>query len=99
MFGLIFQGIFSSVIRDITGNKSKSHVPDHVETEDTRQSFKELETIFSTAKVPGDAERTNNMAVDEEEDELDIGTQFVHYLNLACSSHGDYYYFSRKPIM
>ena len=66
------KGIFSSVIKDITGSKSKT-VPDHMETEDARESFKELETIFSTTNVPSHAQHTDNMAVDEEEVELDIG--------------------------
>lgn len=67
------QGIFSSVIKDITGSKSKP-VPDHMETEDARKSFKELETIFSIANLPVNTEDTDNKARDEEEEvELDIG--------------------------
>ncbi|XP_062102768.1 uncharacterized protein LOC133812938 isoform X2 [Humulus lupulus] len=65
------KGIFSSVIKDITGSKSKP-APDTMETEDTRQSFKELETVFSTNNIPGDAEHRDNIAVDEDEVELDI---------------------------
>ncbi|GMN28702.1 hypothetical protein TIFTF001_002146 [Ficus carica] len=66
------KGIFSSVIKDITGSKSKP-VPDHMETEDARKSFKELETIFSIANFPVNTEDTENKARDEEgEVELDI---------------------------
>ena len=50
-----------------------------VETEDTRQSYKELETVFSTNNIPGDAEHRNNIAADEDEAELDIG--ICSYLN------------------
>ncbi|PON82737.1 Guanine nucleotide-binding protein, beta subunit [Trema orientale] len=65
------KGIFSSVIKDITGSKSKP-VPDHMETEDARQSLKDLETVFSAANIPSDAEHTDKMAADEEDVELDI---------------------------
>ncbi|KAF4364715.1 hypothetical protein G4B88_028638 [Cannabis sativa] len=65
------KGIFSSVIKDITGSKSKP-APNIIETEDARQSFKELETIFSTDNVQGDAQHRDNIAVDEDEVELDI---------------------------
>uniref|UniRef100_A0A803NQD0 Lethal giant larvae (Lgl)-like C-terminal domain-containing protein n=1 Tax=Cannabis sativa TaxID=3483 RepID=A0A803NQD0_CANSA len=65
------KSIFSSVIKDITGSKSKP-APNIIETEDARQSFKELETIFSTDNVQGDAQHRDNIAVDEDEVELDI---------------------------
>lgn len=64
------QGIFSSVIKDITGSKAK-HVPD-VETEVTRASIEDLEIIFSTANFLSDTGDGDNLAVDEEEDEIDI---------------------------
>ena len=64
------QGIFSSVIKDITGSKAKP-LPE-VETEDLRESIKELHTIFSTANFPSDTENR-----DEDDIHLDIGMNFV----------------------
>ncbi|KAL5538587.1 hypothetical protein UlMin_045509 [Ulmus minor] len=66
------KGLFSSVIKDITGTKSKP-VPE-IETEDSRESFKELSTIFSTTNFQVQAEDTNckQKNGDEDEDELDI---------------------------
>ncbi|KAE8010739.1 hypothetical protein FH972_007078 [Carpinus fangiana] len=64
------KGIFSSVIKDITGSKAK-HVP-HVEIEDARESIEELHTIFSTANFPSDTENRDNLVTDEDEIDLDI---------------------------
>ncbi|XP_059438419.1 uncharacterized protein LOC132171187 [Corylus avellana] len=64
------KGIFSSVIKDITGSKAK-HVP-HVEIEDARESIEELHTIFSTANFPSETENRDNLVTDEEEIDLDI---------------------------
>lgn len=63
--------MFSSVIKDIVGSKAKN-VPE-METEDTKESIEELSTIFSTANFPFDAENTENKAMDEDDDQLDIG--------------------------
>ncbi|PQQ02003.1 uncharacterized protein Pyn_28589 [Prunus yedoensis var. nudiflora] len=63
------KGIFSSVIKDIVGSKAKN-VPE-IETEDTKESFKELSTIFSTANFTLDAENTDEQARDEDELDLD----------------------------
>lgn len=63
--------MFSSVIKDIVGSKAKN-VPE-METEDTKESIEELSTIFSTANFPFDAENTENQAMDEDGDQLDIG--------------------------
>ncbi|XP_024025786.1 uncharacterized protein LOC21390484 isoform X2 [Morus notabilis] len=65
------KGIFSAVIRDITGSKSKP-VPDHADIEDARKSLKELETIFSIANFPVHTDDTDNKAMDEGEVDLDI---------------------------
>ena len=51
------------------GSKAKN-VPE-IETEDTKESFEELLTIFSTAIFTLDAENTDEQARDE--DELDLG--------------------------
>ncbi|XP_060675169.1 uncharacterized protein LOC107424288 [Ziziphus jujuba] len=65
------KGIFSSVIKDITGSKAKP-VP-HLEKEDPRESIEELLTIFSTAKFPVDAdEDKDNLAMNEDEDEVEL---------------------------
>lgn len=63
------KGIFSSVIKDIVGSKAKN-VPE-IETEDTKESFEELSTIFSTANFTVDAENTDEQARDEDELDLD----------------------------
>lgn len=65
------QGIFSSVIKDITGSKAK-HVPE-VETAVTRASIEDLEIIFSTANFLSDTGDGDNLAVDEDEIDIDIG--------------------------
>lgn len=65
------QGIFSSVIKDITGSKAK-HVPD-VETEVTRASIEDLEIIFSTANFLSDTGDRDDLAMDEDEIDIDIG--------------------------
>lgn len=45
-----------------------------MEKEDPRESIEELSTIFSTAKVPVDADQDkDNLAMNEDEVELDIG--------------------------
>ncbi|CAB4264151.1 unnamed protein product [Prunus armeniaca] len=63
------KGIFSSVIKDIVGSKAKN-VPE-IETEDTKESFEELSTIFSTANFTVDVENTDEQARDEDELDLD----------------------------
>jgi hypothetical protein len=82
---LACQGIFSSVIKDITGSKAK-HVP-QVEIEDARESIEELHTIFSTANFPSDAENRDNLVTDEDEIDLDIGMNFmliIYFFNGHC---------------
>lgn len=94
---LLFQGLFSSVIKDITGSKAKP-VPE-MEKEDARDSIEELSTIFSTANFPLYTEYKDNMTInnqDEDEVELDIGISSdmcIPYLSLLfdmlydCSRH------------
>ncbi|KAG2695171.1 hypothetical protein I3760_07G002500 [Carya illinoinensis] len=64
------KGIFSSVIKDITGSKAK-HVPE-VETAVTRASIEDLEIIFSAANFLSDTGDGDNLAVDEDEIDIDI---------------------------
>ncbi|KAF3440877.1 hypothetical protein FNV43_RR19163 [Rhamnella rubrinervis] len=67
------KGLFSSVIKDITGSKAKP-VP-NMEKENARESIEELSTIFSTANFPLDTEDKDNVTInnqDEDEVELDI---------------------------
>lgn len=68
------KGIFSSVLKDIKGGKTKQ-VPD-VETEDTRESIEELLTIFSTANFQCDSENIDNVGMEEDEewniDDIDL---------------------------
>lgn len=61
------KGIFSSVIK---GSKPKQEPV--IGVEDTRESIEELSTIFSVANFPSDTESTENLTMDEDEDELDI---------------------------
>lgn len=74
------QGIFSSVIKDFTGSKAKP-LPE-VETEDATESIKELYTIFSTVNFPSDTENRDNLVMDEDDIDLDIGMifMFITYL-------------------
>jgi hypothetical protein len=58
-----------------------------VEIEDARESIEELHTIFSTANFPSDAENRDNLVMDEDEIELDIGTNFmliIYFFNGHC---------------
>lgn len=48
-----------------------------METEDTKESIEELSTIFSTANFPSDSENIDNLALKEDEDELNIGTYII----------------------
>ncbi|XP_050379667.1 uncharacterized protein LOC126797017 isoform X2 [Argentina anserina] len=64
------KGMFSSVLKDIVGSKEKN-VPE-MENEDTKESIEELSTIFSTANFQSDAEITDNRAMGEHDDQLDI---------------------------
>nr|POE59657.1 isoform 2 of syntaxin-binding protein 5 [Quercus suber] len=64
------KGIFSSVIKDLTGSKAKP-LPE-VETEDATESIKELYTIFLTANFPSDTENRDNLVKDEDDIDLDI---------------------------
>ncbi|XP_019446907.1 PREDICTED: uncharacterized protein LOC109350194 isoform X1 [Lupinus angustifolius] len=64
------KGIFSSIIKDITGSKEK-HVP-VMESEDSKESIQELSLIFSNENFPCDADSNENLIVDEEEVELNI---------------------------
>ncbi|CAL0313098.1 unnamed protein product [Lupinus luteus] len=64
------KGIFSSIIKDITGSKEK-HVP-VVEPEDSKESIQELSLIFSNENFPCDADNNESLIVDEEELELNI---------------------------
>lgn len=68
-----FQGIFSSII---SGNKAKA-VPDPLETEDVRQSYKHLEMIFSSLNFPAETEDTK---YSKAKDELDIGMYVIYVL-------------------
>lgn len=72
-----WQGIFSSVIKDIVGSKPKN-VPE-IETADPRESIEELSAIFSTANFRVDAENTNHQAVDDDDLQLDLG---MHMTNI-----------------
>lgn len=65
------QGIFSSVIKDFTGGKDK-HVPLMV-TEDSKETIQELSVIFSDENFPCDVDNKDNLTVDEDELELNIG--------------------------
>lgn len=71
-----FQGIFSS----FSSNKEK-HVPP-VETEDSRESIQELSVIFSKENFPSIADNNDNLAIDEDEVELNIGMKESY----KCSS-------------
>lgn len=88
---LLFQGLFSSVIKDITGSKAKP-VPE-IEKEDVRDSIEELSTIFSTANFPLYTEDKDNMTInnqDEDEVELDIGISkdmCIPYLSLLFNMY------------
>lgn len=73
---LTCQGLFSSVIKDITGSKAK-HVP-NVEAEVIRESIEELDVVFSNANFPSDAEDRDNLTMDE--DEIDIGISKIAFL-------------------
>ncbi|PRQ47203.1 putative transcription factor WD40-like family [Rosa chinensis] len=64
------KGMFSSVLKDIVGSKGKN-VPE-MENEDTKESIEELSKIFSTANFQFDAENTDNQAMGEDDDQLDI---------------------------
>ncbi|XP_061351439.1 uncharacterized protein LOC133296460 [Gastrolobium bilobum] len=64
------KGIFSSVIKDITGSKEK-HVP-LMETEDSKEIIQELSVLFSNENFPCDADNNDNLNVDEDELELNI---------------------------
>ncbi|GMY11090.1 isoform 2 of syntaxin-binding protein 5 [Fagus crenata] len=64
------KGIFSSVIKDITGSKAKP-LPE-VETEDPRESIKELHTIFSTANFPSDTENRDEDDIHLDIDDIDL---------------------------
>ena len=62
----------------MTGSKAK-HVPEE-EAEGARESFEDLATIFSVDNFPSNAESRANLAVDEDEVDLDIGIPFLHML-------------------
>ncbi|XP_031269259.1 uncharacterized protein LOC116127759 isoform X2 [Pistacia vera] len=64
------KGIFGSVLKDVKGSKTKQ-APE-VETEDTKESIEELSTIFSIANFPSESENTDNLALEEDEVELNI---------------------------
>ncbi|GAV83036.1 Lgl_C domain-containing protein [Cephalotus follicularis] len=64
------KGIFSSVIKDMKGSKAE-HVPD-LEAGYTKESIKELSSIFSTANFPSKNEKTENLVMDEAEAELSV---------------------------
>ncbi|KAL8472511.1 hypothetical protein ACS0TY_029019 [Phlomoides rotata] len=65
------RGIFSSVIKDYKGTKSKNGI--EVETEDSRLSIEELSTIFSIVNFPTDHIEIEEKNVSNDEDvELDI---------------------------
>ncbi|KAL6959822.1 hypothetical protein U1Q18_039974 [Sarracenia purpurea var. burkii] len=64
------KGIFSSVIKDMTGSKAK-HVAEE-EAEGARESIEELSTIFSVDNFPSNAESRSNLAMDGNEFDLDI---------------------------
>ncbi|KAK2657637.1 hypothetical protein Ddye_010689 [Dipteronia dyeriana] len=77
VYGAIVQnekkkGIFSSVLKDIKGGKSKQ--AHDVKKEDTRESIEKLSTIFSNANFPCDSDdnSNNHLGKEEDEDELNI---------------------------
>jgi len=76
MVGLELQGLFSSVIKDMTRSKSK-HMPGE-EVEGARESMEGLSTIFSVDNFPPETENNPNPATDESEVLLDIGITSRH---------------------
>lgn len=66
-----WQGIFSLVMKEFTGNKEKD-VPS-MEKEDPRESIRELSAIFSNANFPSDADNSDNWTMHEDEPELTLG--------------------------
>ncbi|MED6112163.1 hypothetical protein PIB30_059215 [Stylosanthes scabra] len=64
------KGIFSSVIKDLTGGKEK-HAP-IAETEDSKESIQELSVIFSNPNFPSEADNHDNLTADEDDVDLNI---------------------------
>ncbi|KAJ8763993.1 hypothetical protein K2173_004864 [Erythroxylum novogranatense] len=64
------KGMFSSVIRDIKGGKSRQVL--EMETEDTKESIEELAVIFSTENFARNDENKDTIVADNDETELDI---------------------------
>ncbi|MED6204054.1 hypothetical protein PIB30_005452 [Stylosanthes scabra] len=64
------KGIFSSVIKDLTGGKEK-HAP-VAETEDSKESIQELAVIFSNPNFTTEADNHDNLTADEDDLDLNI---------------------------
>ncbi|RYQ81759.1 hypothetical protein Ahy_B10g100368 isoform D [Arachis hypogaea] len=64
------KGIFSSVIKDLTGGKEK-HAP-IAETEDSKESIQELSVIFSNPNFPSETDNNDNLTADEDDLDLNI---------------------------
>ncbi|KAL2522035.1 Transducin/WD40 repeat-like superfamily protein [Forsythia ovata] len=64
------KGIFSSVIKDNKGTKSKNGL--ELEAEDSRRSVEEVSMIFSSANFPTGVETETKLIRNDEDDNLDI---------------------------
>lgn len=64
------KGIFSSVIKENKGTKSKNGL--ELEAEDSRRSVEELPMIFSAANFPTGVETETKIINNDEDDDLDI---------------------------
>jgi hypothetical protein len=78
---LVLQGLFSS----FSVSKEK-HVP-AMETEDSRESIRELPVIFSKENFPCDTDDNDNLTIDEDEVELNIGMKVPY----KCDVENEYY--------
>lgn len=74
------KGIFSSVMKDSKSAKARNG--HEVETEDCRQSIEELSTIFSTSNFSMDVESEEKKAMNDEDEDLDIGNFFLPFFLL-----------------
>ena len=54
-----------------------------MEAEDAKESIEELSSIFSVANFPSYAGKGDNLETDEEEVELDIGTEHSRYKKIC----------------
>lgn len=68
------------MIKDIKGSKPKQ--VSEVETEDTRESIEELSMILSTANFACNAENSNSIAIEADENDLDIGMYVLYVYHM-----------------